>query len=147
MNTRLSTEPSSYQDAGGQHHHSDSVKSVSHSFKSDFDLAAVKAKYGVGDSDGDGVLSRNKREPRRRPGGRRGPSLPRFAGIEHQFLREKIVEELGHPEGKLDRRAPLGFRTSGFTAISLANFKIASTGTAGRVNCDFQNLVVRLVTA
>ena len=136
INTRISTE--GYQDS----ENSDSVnrpsgntgvKSVSHSFKSDFDLAAVKAKYEKQLSDDDNAavrLSRSKRQIRQ---GYRGPSLPRFAGIEHRFLREKIVGELGYPEGRLDRRAPPGFRTAGFTPVSLTDFSIASTGTAGRV--------------
>ena len=130
VNTRISTE--GYQDTPGNSDNHHSVKSVSHSFKSDFDLAAVKAKYGISDDNGGGrALSRGKRQVRR---GYRGPALPRFAGIEHRFLREKIVGELGYPEGRLDRRAPVGFRAAGFTPVSLTDFSIASTGTAGRVN-------------
>ena len=110
-------------------------QSVSHSFSSDFDLAAVKAKYedqiSAESPDDKVVLSRGRRQVRL---GYRGPPLPRFAGIEHRFLREKLVGELGYPEGRLDRRAPVGLRAAGFTPVSLTDFSIASTGTAGRVS-------------
>ena len=112
-------------------------QSVSHSFSSDFDLAAVKAKYEdqisaeSPDEKAVAVLSRGRRQVRL---GYRGPPLPRFAGIEHRFLREKLVGELGYPEGRLDRRAPVGLRSAGFTPVSLTDFSIASTGTAGRVS-------------
>ena len=163
-NTRISTE--GYQDNSSE---SGLVKSVSHSFSDNFDLAAVKAKYegqlSSENNDRAKVLSRGKRQSlpnfdlatiakakgqsrgqssqevnksrvkRQIRRGYRGLALPRFAGIEHRFLREKIVGELGYPEGRLDRRAPPGFRAAGFTPVSLTDFSIASTGTAGRNRC------------